>query len=105
MCICAPRFIRRIAMYGLPKDFDGKFFLNRRLELLSFSEYTVYFDFDEKVSISVGSSFQHHTASNNGNAPIQEVPVNESNLMQLVGHAVIRSKGEQNGTLMLEFDH
>jgi hypothetical protein len=29
-------------MYGLPKDFDGGFFLGRTLETVSFSENTVF---------------------------------------------------------------
>jgi hypothetical protein len=92
-------------MYGLPKDFDAAFLLNRKLEIVSFAEYTVYFGFADNVSVTVTSSFQHQIGRRDQSAPIQQIPLAESKLMQLIGHTVLHANGDSNGTLTITFDN
>jgi hypothetical protein len=91
-------------MYKLPKDFDGKFFVGKTLENVSFSENTVFFGFGEHVSVTVMSSLQHQYASESEQSDIQHVPLTESKLMQLPGSSVIKVKGDEDGTLTLFFN-
>jgi hypothetical protein len=92
-------------MYGLPKDFDPTFFVNQRLDHITFAEYTLYFSFDDKISITVNSSFQHLFEVAEQNEPVQKMPLAESKLMQLIGHHVTQAHGEFEGTLTLVFDN
>jgi hypothetical protein len=85
-------------MYGLPKDFDGSFLVGRTLEMVCFSQYQVYLHFDEKIIITVASAFSYKTDL------VVDVPVQESNLMELVGSSVLAASGEVNGTLSLLFN-
>jgi hypothetical protein len=91
-------------MYKLPKDFDGKFFLGRILENVSFSENTVFFGFGENITITAFSSLQHQISGSNESA-VQRAPLTESKLMLLPGRSVIDVTGDQDGTLTLYFDN
>jgi len=92
-------------MYKLPIDFDGEFIRGKILELVSFSENTVFFAFEEKVSITVESSIQHQLPGSVEQVEKQSVPPLYSCLMQLVGHTATRVAGDADGTLVIEFDH
>ena len=86
-------------MYGLPKDFDGGFLVGRTLELVCFARYQMYLHFDEKVIITVESAFSYNASG------VVDVPVGESNLMELVGAVVLAATGDDGGTLSLLFDN
>jgi hypothetical protein len=92
-------------MYKLPKSFDGAFFIGRTLELQSFSFNAVLFAFDMNVSITVYSSLQHKFGQFDRSSTVQNVPLTESRLMQLVGHTLTSVEGDANGTLTVEFDN
>ena len=92
-------------MYGLPKDFDGAFLHNSRLEVVSFSENTVFFGFDKNVSITVNSSLRHRRKLGDENATVQRVPLLESRLMELLGHLVTHVQADANGTLTAIFEN
>lgn len=92
-------------MYKLPSDFDGAFFIGRTLEFITFSENSVAFAFDRRVSITVESSLQHQFGSDAEQGIRQSVPLTESRLMQLLGCSVVQAKGDENGTLTIMFDN
>ena len=91
-------------MYGLPKNFDGSILEGATLELIGFAQYHVDLHFDNKVSITIFSSFIHqeHEGST---SKIVKVPVSESNLMLLLGRRTITDLGDGDGTLILELDN
>ena len=75
-------------MYDLPKDIDFSEWIGRRLELVCFAEYQVFFHFERNLRISVMRSFSYQR-SGNTKAPVEiEVPVAVSDLMQLLGHTI-----------------
>jgi primase-polymerase (primpol)-like protein len=86
-------------MYGLPKDFDGSFLVGRTLNLVCFSQNQMSFHFDDDITITVESAFSYKTAQ------VVDVPVQESNLMELLGSAVSVARGEADGTLSLLFNN
>jgi hypothetical protein len=91
-------------MYKLPKDFDGTFFIGRTLQNVSYSENTVFFGFDENVSVTATSSLQHEIPGDKESL-IQKVPLTESKLMKLPGHCIVKASGDEEGTLTLVFDN
>jgi hypothetical protein len=94
-------------MYGLPKDLDLSFFVGKRLDTIAFAAYVIFFNFDDKISVSLSSSFQHQSRSDCEQCRLgvmQSVPVSQSTLMQLVGHSVVSAAGDNAGVLTLVFD-
>jgi hypothetical protein len=90
-------------MFGLPKDFNADRLVGRTLEMICFNENQIYFHFDEKLTIEVVGSlgYQRWPAQE---PEIVEVPVLQSNLMQLLGHSTTKAFGDDKGTLTLEFE-
>lgn len=95
-------------MYGLPKEIDPSFFVGKILNVVSFTSNTINLIFDDKVAITLYSSYQqqskfdveHHLL---GSA--QSVfKIQSSSLMQFCGHAVISAVANEDGTLALTFD-
>src|SRR5687767_10308176 len=91
-------------MYGLPKDFDGTFLVDRCLELVCFSENQVFLHFDQDITITIEAAFTHQTSRVAANPLPITVPASESRLMTLLGHAVASVASDSNGTLILIFD-
>lgn len=89
-------------MYGLPKDFDGSFFVGKRIELVSFAAYHIWIGFEERISITIESSFAHQESALP--SPAQSPPVESSSLMRLVGRMVTSVEADEYGTLSLTFD-
>jgi hypothetical protein len=90
-------------MYGLPEDFDGAFFVGRSLELVCFSENQVSLRFGGDISITIESSFSHQQDSSESSGQVVNVPVSESDLMQLLGQSVAEVSASRDGTLVLTF--
>ncbi|MBX7074432.1 MAG: hypothetical protein K1X71_14900 [Pirellulales bacterium] len=89
-------------MYGFPKDFDGSFFIGKRIELVSFAAYQIWIGFEERISITIESSFVHENSAEPKSA--QCPPVESSSLMRLVGRMVTSVAADELGTLSLTFD-
>jgi hypothetical protein len=85
-------------MHGLPKDFDGTFFIGRTLEMVCFNENQVYLHFDAKLTITIESAFAYKDEL------LVKVPVHDSNLMELLGSSVLTWQGDKDGTLSLTFE-
>jgi hypothetical protein len=94
-------------MYGLPKGVDLSFFVGKRLDSVSFAEFVMFFNFDDNVTVTLGSSFLHQQSKDAESPKFddrQSVPVKHSALMQLVGRSVVSATGDDEGTLTLCFD-
>lgn len=91
-------------MYGLPKDFDGSVFVGREVEQVAFSINTVHLSFDEKVGLTIESSFVHTSVSPTDKLTKTSVPVAESSLMRLIGKKVETVDPMPDGTLKLYFE-
>jgi hypothetical protein len=91
-------------MYGLPVGFDASRFEGLTLEQVSFSANTIHLSFSNAVSITILASFEHRVrdAVVSGQA---SVPVQQSQLMQLIGGSVASARGAVDGTLTLRFSN
>jgi Family of unknown function (DUF6188) len=92
-------------MYGLPKDFTGDFFIGRTLEAVTFTVNTVHLRFDNEVSVTVLSSLQHVTSSEDELRDPQLVPLSNSRVMELLGQRVRDAVAVDFGTLRLIFEN
>lgn len=85
-------------MFGLPADFDGSFLVGLTLEMICFTENQVNLHFGADTMIRIESAYSY-----NGNEPV-DVPVCQSNLMELLGSSVLVTHGDASGTLSLTFN-
>ena len=92
-------------MYGLPLDFDAKFLVGRNLEQICFNQNQIALHFDDDLSIIVESALSHESSQSLSDARVVEVPVSDSDLMQLLGFSVSDASGDKDGTLTLVFDN
>ena len=90
-------------MYGLPRDVDLSFVVGKTVELVSFSQNTVFLAFDGDVSLTITSSFEFYRRADDEEATVQTVPVKQSDLMHLLGRQVEGAAGVVDGTLTLKF--
>jgi hypothetical protein len=96
-------------MYGLSRDLDLSFFVGKRLNFVTFSVNTISFGFDDRVSITLESSYQHQQPGdikNHAIGCVQSVPARDSGLMSLIDRIVVAATAneEESGTLSLVFD-
>jgi hypothetical protein len=90
-------------MYGLPADFDPTLFLGRELEQVSFTANTVHLTFDGDASITILDTFEVRLVQ--GAAPVRQTPpVEQSNLMGLLGRRVVSAHRTATGTMALAFE-
>jgi hypothetical protein len=89
-------------VHGLPSDFNASPFVGRILDVVSFSANNTHFNFDDDVSITVEGSYSHVSPSGGAEC---EVPVDYSELMQLVGESVLVAEASEDGTLDLLFSN
>ncbi len=74
------------------------------LELICFSQNQLVLHFDRKLTITVISALSHSDPSKLADELI-EIPVLQSDLMQLLEHQITRAFGDQHGNLTLEFEN
>lgn len=92
-------------MYDLPKDLDFQEWIGKRLDLVSFGKYTIHFNFDGNLKITIESLFSYQRAGMaSAPAPIK-VTVARSDLMRLLGHTIRNVSDEGENTLKIEFDN
>jgi cytoskeletal protein RodZ len=92
-------------MYGLPDSFDASVLVARILEQICFTENQVTLQFDGAVDITVESALMHGDRRNESSHQVIRVPVQESNLMRLLGSSVVASSSNNEGTLKLIFSN
>ena len=90
-------------MYGLPADFDGAFLVGRTLEQVCFGLYQVALQFDQQVSITIEGRFSHQRPSESSERVVA-FPLEQSDLMQLLGQSISKVNATPDGTLALVFD-
>jgi hypothetical protein len=91
-------------MYGLPNGFDGSRLIGRRLEQICFSENQLALHFDDELSVIIESTLLCQDSATSIGQLI-EIPVSQSNLMRLLGRAILKSYGDDSGTLIIEFEN
>jgi hypothetical protein len=92
-------------MYKLPKGFDASIFVGCSLELVCFSSNNVTLHFSKTIVITVESTFMHYDKLSKVAPSVVTIPVAQSDIMQLLGHSVRDAAGDEQGTLVLVFDH
>jgi hypothetical protein len=92
-------------MNGLPDDFDPVPLLGRTLEQVSFTENQVILHFSDGLHITIENSFSYQKDSSSAFCHKLEVPVKQSDLMQLLGHSIINVVDEGEGTLRISFEN
>src|SRR5437868_7710552 len=90
-------------LYNLPTNFDGRFLVGKKLELICFGAHQIYFHFSSDILITVESAYSCRQKSEAASGRIR-LPVSQSDLMKLLERAVIRVIGDSTGTLIIEFD-
>lgn len=91
-------------MHGLPKGFDGSFFIGLRLDSVTFAEYVISLFFDGNVGITIDGTFAH-VVDDGQEIVFQKAPFLQSSVMQLVGKSVVGVSSEVDGTLKLFFSN
>lgn len=89
-------------MYRLPKDFDGSFFIEKRLEQVCITENQITFHFEGDISISSLSEFIHWDP--NGSKKGFIVPIMQCDFLNLIGRSVAEWSSDLDGTLQLTFE-
>jgi hypothetical protein len=92
-------------MHGLPVGFDAGFLVGCRLEQICFSENQISLHFSAGVGITIEGGYSYQRSTLPASAPTAFVPASQSNLMELLGHAISGVEGTSNGTLTLLFDN
>jgi hypothetical protein len=90
-------------MNGLPANFDASVFLGKDLILVSFTQNTAHFSFDDDRGVTVESSFSYRPGPGAAESE-QSVPVASSDVMRLLGRKVTRAEPRADGSLRLEFE-
>lgn len=90
-------------MYGLPRNFDGQFFIGRVLEQICFTQNQVALHFDGLVALTIESAFSYRETPSSAEELVEELPPRQSTLMRLLGESVSGVDGSQDGTLSLRF--
>lgn len=88
-------------VFGLPKDFDGSFFVGRSLLQVCIGLHEVIFKFDEDVEVTVESEFKV-AAGGDGKVFTSPIEGGRASLV-LLQEAVLQVRGVQDGTLTLTF--
>ncbi|HEX5278675.1 MAG TPA: DUF6188 family protein [Micropepsaceae bacterium] len=89
-------------MYGLPADFDGRIFVGRTLEVVSFFVNQMILRFDQDISVRLEGEYSLQLDS--GSEPeIIEVPEFHPELTKLLEQTVSNASSAKDGTLKIQF--
>jgi hypothetical protein len=85
-------------MYGLNKNTDLSFLIQRQLEQVAIGLHQVQLNFDQDVSISLECQFDHIS---NGESLItsKNLPHSASSLLQLIGSKICEVENPGNGNI------
>jgi len=94
-------------MYGLPKDFDGRFLISRTVLEVGFavSHVAIYFDGDNYIASE--GCFSFYPAGSEQEKPLYniEARITESDLTRLLGCHVTAVSWQEDGTLSMKFNN
>ena len=91
-------------MYGLKKDVDLTFLYDREVIQVAIGMHQVIFQFDESVSISVESEFEH-TSREGSSLWRPGSPLTVGTAVNLLTAKVEAVHGQEDGTLKLTFSN
>jgi hypothetical protein len=89
-------------MYGLPPDFDGSFFVGRKLEMICVNANQIYLHFNQQLTVTIESSLTYQRGDT---ATIINVPLSKCDLVALLEHSVTQASAGKEGKLTLKFDN
>ena len=92
-------------MYGLPKDFDISVFVGMELIQICFAVNQMSAHFEKKITITSESSFGYSIDKNGAGAKVYRIPVQSTEIMELIGHNVAEATVVGSGGLCLLFDN
>ena len=90
-------------MYGLDMAIDLSFLIGREAIQIAVGQFQVIFNFDESVSISVGSEFRLISPAGDVSTWQPRGPQTAAAALRLVGSKVEKVSGQKDGTLTLTF--
>lgn len=90
-------------MYGLPKDIDLNFFIGRTLVQVCVGSNDLILNFDGEVSVTVTSSVGC-MGSSGKLTKYDDFREAAPEVLMLLDRAVVSAKGDEGGTLALEYD-
>lgn len=92
---------------GLPDGFDSQMFVGRRVDYVTFAEFTVFIGFDpsdpdvaDGIVLTVKTTFEHFFPGSAVEYSVPDNRVRQSGLMRLCGNVVTKSDG---ATMRLTF--
>ena len=90
-------------MYGLPKDFEGTFLIERNLEQICLTGNTMSFHFDGDISITLENEYTCTASTDSSNPAPSHVPAFQPELVGLLEQTIKAATGSADGTLSLTF--
>lgn len=78
---------------------------NNELEAISFGQYVIHLGFENGNKLSFSAPFRFGKQSMLETLPINEFPLQESNLLQILGTKIDDIQSDNDGTLTLEFSN
>ena len=90
-------------MYGLPKNINFDFFLEKTLLQICIGAHDLIFNFDGNVSITIASSIGF-SCSNSKLQKTNDFCQIASTIAVLINHTIASVEGDEAGTLTLKFD-
>ncbi len=91
-------------MHGLPKDFDVSVFVGNELIQICFAINLMSVHFEKRIRITSEGSFGYSLSLENKDV-IYQVPVQDCEILELIGHVVTAAAVEGSGGLRLRFDN
>ena len=90
-------------MYPFPTDFDVQQFNFAELEMICFAANSVYLHFSRELFLTVQGEFEHRAKGSSGSKR-STFPLQNSDLMQLIGSRVTEAKVAKDASLSLIFN-
>ena len=75
------------------------------VEMISFGQYVVHISFDNGDRLSMTCPFRFEAEARVGQSLVHEAPLNDSNMLRVVGSSASHAKCESDGTLLLTFEN
>jgi hypothetical protein len=91
-------------MYGLNKNSDLSFLLEKQLYRVSVGLYHVELNFNHEISIYMECQF-HHILNGKSQTLSEDLPSSASSLLQLIGSTIVKVKNHGNGNIEIIFSN
>lgn len=90
-------------MYTPPSPRIISQLIDHTVEMISFGQYVVHISFSNGDRLSLTCPFRFDAEGVVARSSIHEAPINESNMLRVVGSSIIDARCERDGTLRLKF--